>query len=421
MVQRSIALTEKKPYKYWNSFQNWYVDPPDQDLVAVDRVTSDIIESHNNYWNYRGSNGPCKSGDFHVIKRLFQNSSSHGTEPRHYGHYYNDGGLHSPIGFAEGKHFYGVLKIRQNLSHVDMPSPRYSSKPTMAALGSTAIARCLPTNPVGSLSQTLAELLSEGMVTPTQLDSMRGKTAAARNAGSSYLNYSFGWSPLVQDVKKLLGAVVNANSIIEEYVANSGKLIKTSYHFPDHDEVLIYDKNNFYLQGDSLLGILDQPFGVCKSSEKYHRKQWFEGAFTYYLPSNIGGSKSAYYSALANKVLGSRITPETLWNLAPWSWAADWASNLGDVVHNVVAFQKDGLTLVRGFMMETYEIDWNETLVGIVTRSHGPITLHQRRNVTSKQRVRVNPYSLGVFWDGLSGRQKATAVALGLARTSNHP
>jgi hypothetical protein len=252
-----------------------------------------------------------------------------------------------------------------------------------------------------------------------QLDSMRGKAAAARNAGSSYLNYSFGWSPMIRDLEKLCRSIKDFDKILGKYIAESGKLIKVSYHFPDEESISESTQSSVYMS-PALLSILNSPAGTKTTFTKRKRRQWFEGAFSYYLPQHVG-SGIGMYSALANKVLGSRITPETLWALAPWSWATGWFSNATDVIHNVSAFQDDGLTMMRGYMMEQSSIEVDETLRGISTITYGGVTLNRNRITISKQRRVVNPYSLGAFWDGLTSRQKATAVALGLAKTTTNP
>jgi len=105
------------------------------------------------------------------------------------------------------------------------------------------------------------------------------------------------------------------------------------------------------------------------------------------------------------------ITPEVLWNLAPWSWAADWFGNIGDVMHNVSALGRDGLVMEYGYVMNERKTD-----ASYVCRSRlGTYT----RDVTTVDRRRwaaISPYGFSVSWDGLTPKQLAVVTALGLTR-----
>jgi hypothetical protein len=77
----------------------------------------------------------------------------------------------------------------------------------------------------------------------------------------------------------------------------------------------------------------------------------FSGGFTYHLPGDFPGfggmSKSSLY---AKKILGLDLSPDTVWNLTPWSWAADWFSNTGDVIDNLSDYAVDGLVMRYGYV-----------------------------------------------------------------------
>lgn len=117
------------------------------------------------------------------------------------------------------------------------------------------------------------------------------------------------------------------------------------------------------------------------------------------------------------KVLGLELTPETLWNLAPWSWAVDWVSNAGDVVSNISDWANDGLVLKYGYMMEetsvtdVYTFDGPSGLPG----NHQPYPVTLQRTV--KKRIRATPFGFGLNWSGFSPRQLAILAALGITKS----
>jgi hypothetical protein len=61
--------------------------------------------------------------------------------------------------------------------------------------------------------------------------------------------------------------------------------------------------------------------------------------------------------------MGLTVDISTAWNLIPWTWLADWASNMGDVLaahRNIVGQSLDGVAIMR------------QTRVTNTTESYGP-------------------------------------------------
>jgi hypothetical protein len=144
---------------------------------------------------------------------------------------------------------------------------------------------------------------------------------------------------------------------------------------------------------------------------------WFRGAFTYHLPSGYDSRKKLDKIHLyADKILGLDLSPETFWNLTPWSWAVDWFSNTGDVISNVQSFAKDGLVLRYGYIMEhsvhkiTYTL--GKSYVAYNTVSPGDVSFVTE----TKKRIPASPFGFGLTYSALSAQQKAIMAALGLSR-----
>jgi hypothetical protein len=124
----------------------------------------------------------------------------------------------------------------------------------------------------------------------------------------------------------------------------------------------------------------------------------------------------ARIASLADKLLGTDVTPEVLWELTPWSWAIDWFSNTGDVISNIASFTTDGLVMHHGYVMEETIVRHIYDTVGY-RNYNGPLNVTPVEYVThTKQRVQANPFGFGISWDGLSPFQISIAAALGLSK-----
>ena len=130
---------------------------------------------------------------------------------------------------------------------------------------------------------------------------------------------------------------------------------------------------------------------------------------------------------LTAKLLGAEPDLNTLWQLAPWSWAVDWTLNAGTWIKSLQALLSYGTVLRYGYVMEKTTIT-DTFFAGDVVRGQTPgfestytsrpfpavqaITLR----TTVKKRVQANPFGFGVSWDGLSNIQRAIVAALGITR-----
>jgi hypothetical protein len=106
------------------------------------------------------------------------------------------------------------------------------------------------------------------------------------------------------------------------------------------------------------------------------------------------------------------LTPEAVWNVTPWSWAADWFGTTGDVLHNISALGKDGLVLQYGYIMHSQMRDESRYATYSAARSS---SWYERSEKTLVRRP-ATPYGFGVDLNSLSAKQTAILVALGLSR-----
>jgi len=301
----------------------------------------------------------------------------------------------------------------------NFPNSGKSTDSQLNALGATAVARCKPTNSIANVSTFLGDLLKDGIPHKVGHTLWEGKTSAARKAGKEFLNAEFGWLPLVSDVRSFATAVRRAHTVLSQYERDAGKVVRRHYGFPVNKvvtESTIEGPNEVFFEPyDSLLG--GGPRGSLIMTVETVKRQWFSGAFTYQLPRGSDSrSKMERYALEADKLFGVALTPETLWNLAPWSWAIDWFSNTGDVVSNISDWIVDGLVMNYGYMMEHTIVSntYSRFPTGLFdqTVNVAPLTFVTE----TKIRKRANPFGFGVSWDGLSPLQLLIAAAIGLTR-----
>jgi len=303
-----------------------------------------------------------------------------------------------------------------------------SSENALMAKGTTAIARCKPTNSVADLGTTLIELRREGLPALLGADLWKSRLKHLRetkkSAGGEYLNVEFGWKPLVSDILATAKGIVHMHRILEQYERDAGRVVRRRYSFPS-----IHTVEESVIQRNLTAGLNpshEEFYDTTKWNSGYVVRDretvvncWFSGAFTYHLPkgfSSEGGLKGLADSA--RKMLGLDLDPEVLWNVAPWSWAVDWFSSSGDVISNVSDWSTDGLVLKYGYVMEhtivrdtfTYvghtglvpEIGWRPPVLILVSET--------------KVRRAATPFGFGVNLAALTDRQTAIIAALGLSR-----
>lgn len=301
----------------------------------------------------------------------------------------------------------------------DFPDIHASDLIDLEAWGTTAISRVLPTNPVASLSTYIGEM-REGIPSIVGADFFKSRALRAKNAGSEYLNVEFGWKPLVSDVRSFANSVRNLEQIMAQYERNSGKGVRRKLTFTFPDEVSSVVGEGF--TSPLLTGpIYTQPVGEMRITTVYKRQLSFSGSFTYFLqPLTFDKGARKGFLQRANKLLGIRFTPETLWDVSPWSWAADWFGNVGDNFHNVMAFQRDGLVMRYGYVTERISKRVTYNLSGI-RYGNVPFPCSFMQSFTTKVIRRIQATPLGFGLNPLvdfTNRQWAITTALGLTKGS---
>jgi hypothetical protein len=299
--------------------------------------------------------------------------------------------------------------------------------------GGRLISESIPTNPVANVAQSIAELVREGVTLPGAqfIQALKSRTGFLRSVGSEYLNVEFGWKPLISDMEDVFRAITQSRKILENLEKNSGSDVRRRRVL---DKVVVSNAYNTYSRtwryptaGDS--AIYDPLFsgypagplkngGTLERTDLVTEQYSFSGAFSYYFENGSDPiQKLKGYEQRINALLGVRLlTPEVLWELAPWSWLADYFANFGHIASNLTRFSNDGLVMKYGYLMRHSVSKRIYTQNGVEFTSGGPgpfaITLQLER----KERVRATPFGFGLNPNSFTNRQWAILAALGLTK-----
>lgn len=305
---------------------------------------------------------------------------------------------------------------------VDMPFPPSPGSSNLAALdgwGAKAIASAKPTNALVDLSTSLGEILGPGGL-PRMLgrsDFWRDSIGDILKQGAdNYLQVQFGWKPILNDVLGFADVVDRYNALVKQYERDAGKVVRRKWSFKPittESNVLFATTAPYLAPSNSRMNNLAVGSKVYRS-RKTRIERWFSGAFTYHLPAGYSSrNKLLSFGPEAQKLLGMELTPETLWNLQPWSWAVDWFSSAGDVFSNISDWSTDGLVMQYGYLMEHSLSTDTYTWSGGYPLKPSPVTFSRE----VKRRRKANPFGFGITWGGLSPRQLSIAAALGISKS----
>lgn len=288
--------------------------------------------------------------------------------------------------------------------------------------GATAIRIVDPSNPNANLGETLGEFVADRGITLPGIQSWKRRTEVAKAAGSEYLAAVFGWLPLVSEVKSTAQSVKDGNQIMRHYQENSGSNVHREFEFDvieSQSESLLGNGALYrcvYSGNSSISAYQTVPGVPITVSRKSSTRRWFSGSFTYAATQASSLGRCLGLESEADKLFGLTLTPDVLWELVPWSWAIDWFSNTGDVIHNAVSLGASGLVMRYGYIMEETTIvdTYSMPSTGLTGVEGSPPNCSITHVI--KRRRPANPFGFGVSWEGLSPTQLAIIAALGITR-----
>lgn len=250
-----------------------------------------------------------------------------------------------------------------------------------------------------------------------------------RNALSNeYLNYEYGWRLVVQDLRTLYVLQKSLYQRLMEIVSHNGRNIRRRVNYPTvttNAEVFETDvPYNYWDVGGAPNGHIWRP---SRTTLRYEAttttRTWGSFGYHYWIPDV---SSPVWQSKALSVLFGVAPTPQLLWDILPWSWLADWFTNIGDVVSNVSVNAVDNLVVRYAYLMRNTVL----TQSCIADCSHDgsdaagwqfwptlqPHRFQSLYREETKLRVEGNvlsPYSLSDTPDDLTARQTAILAALG--------
>lgn len=257
----------------------------------------------------------------------------------------------------------------------------------------------------------------------------RGDKSVVNKAGDLYLSYVFGWLPLMNDIKNFTQAFNQKKKAFDQMLRDEGRPIKrgsklsspaptsttTRYarggstgHNTDVSPTFV---TQCYVPGYNHLCYTD----VTVATEY---ETWCSGKFRYYLPP--GPRDGPWKRALYRRIMGLKLSPDLIYNLIPWSWLADYFTDLGQFVSAVSSGVEENLYAEYAYVMRTFKRTttyYCTDNVRITNAGNGG-TKVSTMVVTDivKVRVQATPFGFGFAEEDLSLKQSAILGALGLSR-----
>jgi hypothetical protein len=404
--------------------------------VNLQGIQVTVSESHPDWRSVNRPPGDL-GGDFFTQKKYVVGSES-------YVHM-DTGWRVTGLNFEERFVYDGPIYLNQSTvgGGTAFPSFTNSTNSGLDAYGATAIARCQPAEPTVNLAAALLEAYHDGL--PKLIgrsaweervrlaQTFRRKPRAdvikrtarreTRKSADEFLNYQFGWLPIVSDVRDFVSTFYHMHKLLQQYVRDNGNVVRRRYSFPPEQSYVdtTLTTSPAVSGPDGYGGYFNSTVPGCSvvRSRQTTVNRWFSGAFVYHLPQTFFARMYAPFAAdfqSKSHLFGLELTPDVLWELTPWSWAVDWFSNVGDVIHNANAWANNGLVMKYGYIME-------HSIVRDTYTWSGPSRVYGGQNLIpppytmvteTKVRRKANPFGFGLTMGNLSFLQKSILAAVGL-------
>jgi hypothetical protein len=226
--------------------------------------------------------------------------------------------------------------------------------------GNSAYNKLRPKVSMGSIGQAIAEfrdvpdtLKSTGnafasiwqRISTSRNASWRRKEwlQASKGASDQFVNTQFGWLPFVRDVYDVCKNVVNNHESIARLKAKNNKWQMRTFR-----EQSISRETELATWGfigcepaDSLyFRRIVSSFQPYTLSVQEFEDVWYKGVFKYYYPEFDDSSWMAGFPSIQKVIqqidlFGGRVDPVLLYKVTPWTWLADWFTDIGDGIQRL--------------------------------------------------------------------------------------
>lgn len=278
--------------------------------------------------------------------------------------------------------------------------------------GASAWDKFKPTKPVVELGVFLAELRDLPGLVFKRLNKFR-------NLGNNYLAYQFGWKPFLGDLISWFESIQKLDAQIAQLKKDNGRWIKRGgalFSSEDEDTTTTSGtKSDLMFPGYYSIGNK-----TVKSVIK--EKCWFSARFRYYIPGLLN-SKFGKLAAL-RRIWGLELTPEQVWQLIPFSWLADWFTNIGPVISNLCSSMDENLVAKYAYVMLETSEEYTTSLQFTTQVQNAYPTAYEYHNheissrvrISTKNRATASPFGFNLEIGDLNNYQRSILAALGISR-----
>jgi hypothetical protein len=308
-----------------------------------------------------------------------------------------------------------------------------------AALGARAWNMMRPDNPDFSLATSLGELKDAPGMFKDAINDIRkhirnrnnvrksqGKSALS-HSGQFYLAMEFGWIPLLGEIRKFIEAQKKGQDRLAQLIRDNGRPIRRTARIDAELRIDDSGPGSTYASGSGANispSFVTQCYGPGPSFRRvktqYMRKTWAEGCFRYHLPP--GPRTVAWKKKMLRRLMGARVTPDVVYNLMPWSWLADYFTDLGQFIKATSPGVADRLAADYAYVMRTEVYTSTREASGMFQGSKVANAVLKTATTSSKSeriekfRSKASPFGWGVNQNSLTPKQWAILGALGLSK-----
>jgi hypothetical protein len=306
------------------------------------------------------------------------------------------------------------------------------------------ILRTRPGQSEASLGQFLAELKDlptvpgrgllkalQGVPLKKIVPAIRARAASFLGASASeHLNYEFGWRPFLKDLRDFRALSKRIDTSLQRLIRENHRNIRRRASL-GRDRVTVQDYNtpnayNFPLWDCGGFDAMAATSGHTYISgyTTTETRTWFVAGYRYDIPD----TNSWLWRGRAAAVLyGAFPTPELVYSVTPWSWLADWFTDLGDLVGYFSPNAVDALVTRYAFTMRevirtdecTANTRWEKRSDPLFTWQDARGILTSKRKLISRQRAHgYAPFGTNLVSGTLSARQAAILASIGISRST---
>jgi hypothetical protein len=248
---------------------------------------------------------------------------------------------------------------------------------------------------------------------------------APKPIASEFLNVQFGWKPFVRDVISVCDVVLNLDEHIKATTKRNNAWQKRSWREEVvgsssliHSEGAIALTRIAPLQGNNYIRGYTSNYSVFRESVS---EVWYEGVFKFYSAEFDENLQSGYPALRRARqllgLLGGNITPTVLYKVTPWTWLADWFSNIGANVQ-MLEDQISGQVASKYMYLMRYCHDQYRYYTSSLSFGGEVVSVEATRRLAVKRRVQsAGNFEFSLRSTPLSGTQLAILAALGITRT----